>query len=72
MSDVWTGIKPCQNAITIGPKGKNDYSKWTFSLIPKEGTNKITAKFSCGNKAMAATLFMTNSIRKWQKQRSLA
>jgi len=54
VSIIVNGIKPYQNATGIGPKGQNDYSKWTFLLIPKyttikQGSNKITSKFSCGN-----------------------
>jgi hypothetical protein len=54
VSIIVNGIKPYQNASGIGPKGQNDYSKWTFLLIPKyttikQGANKITSKFSCGN-----------------------
>jgi hypothetical protein len=58
-------IKPYQNAFGIGPKGKNDYSKWTFLLIPKytilkEGTNKITSKFSCGNNRSLVSYYSLN------------
>jgi hypothetical protein len=54
VSIIVNGIKPYQNASGVGPKGQNDYSKWTFLLIPKyttikQGANKITSKFSCGN-----------------------
>jgi hypothetical protein len=54
VSVIVNGIKPYQNASGTGPKGQNDYSKWTFLLIPKyttikQGANKITSKFSCGN-----------------------
>jgi hypothetical protein len=54
VSIIVNGIKPYQNATGIGPKGQNDYSKWTFLVIPKyttikQGANKITSKFSCGN-----------------------
>lgn len=54
VSIIVNGIKPYQNASGIGPNGQNDYSKWTFLLISKyttikEGPNKITSKFSCGN-----------------------
>jgi hypothetical protein len=35
-----------------GPGGVNDYSNWIFNLastytLIKQGTNEITAKFSC-------------------------
>ncbi len=54
VSVIVNGIKPYQNASGVGPKGQNDYSKWTFLLVPKyttikQGPNKITSKFSCGN-----------------------
>ena len=60
VSVLVNGIKPYQNATAIGPKGKNDYSKWTFSLIPKEGTNKITSKFSCGNNPRLVSYYSLN------------
>jgi hypothetical protein len=65
VSVMVNGIKPYQNAIGIGHKGKNDYSKWTFSLFPKytiikEGTNKITSKFSCGNKPSLVSYYSLN------------
>ena len=54
VSIIVNGIKPYQNGSGIGAKGQNDYSKWTFLLISKyttikEGANKITSKYSCGN-----------------------
>jgi hypothetical protein len=61
VSVLVNGIKPYQNATAIGPKGKNDYSKWTFSLIPKEGTNKITSKFSCGNNPRLVSYYSLNA-----------
>src|SRR5918912_1251673 len=48
-------VKPYQRAIATGPRGANDYSKWTFMLTPKYTTikygpdNKITAAYSCIN-----------------------
>lgn len=38
----------------MGQAGKDDYSKWNFTLTPaytsiKQGQNKITTKFSCSN-----------------------
>jgi hypothetical protein len=48
------GIKPYQKAVPTGQGGANDYSTWNYVLNPayaviKQGQNKITAKFSCGN-----------------------
>jgi hypothetical protein len=60
VSVLVNGIKPYQNATAIGPKGKTDYSKWTFSLIPKEGTNKITSKYSCGNNPRLVSYYSLN------------
>jgi K319L-like, PKD domain len=54
VSVIVNGIKPYQPAIALGSDGKDDYSKWNFSLTPqyhaiiKEGpSNKITAKLAC-------------------------
>ena len=49
---IINSIKPYQQATSTGKKGPNDYSNWTFTATPKystikEGTNKITAKYSC-------------------------
>jgi hypothetical protein len=65
VSVIVNGIKPYQNASGIGPKGQNDYSKWTFLLIPKyttvkQGTNKITSKFSCGNNPSLVSYYSLN------------
>jgi hypothetical protein len=65
VSVIVNGIKPYQNAIGIGPKGQHDYSKWTFLLIPKytiikEGTNKITSKFSCSNSPSLVSYYSLN------------
>src|SRR5207244_545564 len=60
VSVIVNGIKPYQNATPTGSKGPDDYSKWSFMFIPKyahfkEGQNKITAKFSCGNDARSVS-----------------
>jgi hypothetical protein len=65
VSIIVNGIKPYQNASGIGPKGQNDYSKWTFLLIPKyttikQGANKITSKYSCGNNANLVSYYGLN------------
>lgn len=65
VSVIVNGIKPYQNASGIGPKGQNDYSKWTFLLIPKyttikQGTNKITSKFSCSNNPSLVSYYSLN------------
>lgn len=46
--------QPYQNAVATGPKGKDDYSKWTFTFDPsysviREGLNEITARVTCQN-----------------------
>ena len=64
VSVIVNGIKPYQQAIPTGKRGPNDYSNWTFNATPKyspikEGQNKITAKYSCGN---IPTLVSHNSV----------
>jgi hypothetical protein len=54
VSVIVNGIKPYQRAVATGIGGANDYSTWIYRLTPayaaiKEGQNKITAMFSCGN-----------------------
>jgi hypothetical protein len=54
VSVIVNGIKPYHDAFPNGQDGQTDYSKWNFPLNPtytsiKEGPNKITSKFSCGN-----------------------
>jgi hypothetical protein len=54
VSVIVNGIKPYQKAVPTGHGGANDYSTWNYRLTPmyaviKQGQNKITAKFSCGN-----------------------
>ena len=44
--------EPYQNAVATGPKGNDDYSKWTFTFdsyysIIREGVNEITSKITC-------------------------
>jgi hypothetical protein len=65
VSVILNGVKPYQNTTGVGPLGQNDYSKWKFTLPPayttvKEGTNKITAKFSCGNNANLVSYYSVN------------
>ena len=65
VSVIVNGLKPYQNASGIGPKGQNDYSKWTFLLIPKyttikQGANKITSKYSCGNNGNLVSYYGLN------------
>jgi hypothetical protein len=54
VSVIVNGVKPYHDAFPSGQNGQSDYSKWNFALTPtytsiKEGQNKITSKFSCGN-----------------------
>ena len=54
VSVIVNGIKPYQRAVATGIGGANDYSTWIYRLTPayaaiKQGQNKITAMFSCGN-----------------------
>jgi hypothetical protein len=58
------GIKPYQIAVPTGHSRANDYSTWKYVLNPaytviKQGQNKITAKFSCGNNS---SLISHNSV----------
>jgi hypothetical protein len=44
--------KPYQSALATGPKGKDDYSRWTFTFDPyssliKQGKNEIVSKIVC-------------------------
>ena len=44
--------EPYQNAVATGPKGNDDYSKWTFTFdshysVIREGANEITSKITC-------------------------
>ena len=44
--------EPYQNAVATGPKGIDDYSKWTFTFdshysVIREGVNEITSKITC-------------------------
>jgi hypothetical protein len=52
VSVIINGIRPYHQVTSTGINGPMDYSKWTFIATPeyttiKEGTNKITAKYSC-------------------------
>jgi hypothetical protein len=54
VSVIVNGNKPYRTAYPAGQADAGDYSKWNFTLTHsyasfKEGQNKITAKFSCGN-----------------------
>ena len=54
VSVIVNDIKPYQKAVPTGHVGGNDYSTWNYKLTPtytiiKQGQNKLTAKFSCGN-----------------------
>ena len=92
VSVIVNGIKPYQNATPTGSSGPGDYSKWSFMLTPKyaplkDGQNKITSRFSCGNDPKSAShnsvnvtgvstntttsIVNTNQLPKDQKQQSL-
>lgn len=52
VSVILNDIRPYQPAVPIGTSGKQDYSKWNFTLTSlygkiNQGENKITAKLSC-------------------------
>jgi hypothetical protein len=92
VSVIVNGIKPYQNATPTGSRGPGDYSKWSFMLTPKytplkDGQNKITAKFSCGNDPRSVShnsinvtgvstdtttsIINSNQLQKHQKQQPL-
>ena len=92
VSVIVNGIKPYQNATPTGSREPGDYSKWSFMLTPKytalkEGQNKITVKFSCGNDPRSlshnsvnvtgvsanttTSIVNTNQLQKHQKQQPL-
>jgi hypothetical protein len=65
VSIIANGLKPYQNTTAAGPKGANDFSKWDFTLTSKytaikEGANKITAKYSCGNSPSLVSFYSVN------------
>lgn len=65
VSIIINGIKPYQQATSAGNKGPNDYSNWTFSTTQKystikEGTNKITAKYSCPQNTNLTKFYSVN------------
>jgi len=65
VSVIVNGVKPYQKATGIGPKGQQDYSRWTFLVIPKyttikEGMNKIASKISCGDKPNLVSYYTLN------------
>jgi hypothetical protein len=62
---IANGVKPYQNTSAAGSGGPKDYSRWTFSLssnytLIKQGTNEITAKFSCNSNPSLASFYSVN------------
>jgi hypothetical protein len=62
---IANGVKPYQNTTSDGSDGPKDYSRWTFSLssnytLIKQGTNEITAKFSCNSNPSLASFYSVN------------
>ena len=62
---IANGVKPYQNTSAAGSDGPKDYSRWTFSLssnytLIKQGTNEITAKFSCNSNPSLASFYSVN------------
>src|SRR5215218_3266135 len=61
----WNNTKPFQTATAIGPGGRNDYSRWTFTYtadyhLIANGTNNLTAKLSCvGDHSNSGTANLT-------------
>ena len=65
VSVILNNIKPYQKAKGTGPGGLNDYSNWTFTAtsahsLVKEGSNKITAKFSCNGNPNLLSYYSVN------------
>lgn len=65
VSVIANGLKPYQNTTAAGSKGSKDFSKWDFTLTSKytaikEGANKITAKYSCGNRPGLVSFYSVN------------
>jgi hypothetical protein len=65
VSIIANGVKPYQNTSAAGSDGPKDYSRWTFSLssnytLIKQGTNEITAKFSCNSNPSLASFYSVN------------
>ncbi len=63
VSVIVNGIKPYQKAVPTGHGGASDYSTWNYRLAPtviKQGQNKITAKFSCGNNPILTSHISVN------------
>jgi hypothetical protein len=50
VSILLNNMLPYQTALPIGINGRDDYSKWMYSIMPfsiRSGLNTITAKLSC-------------------------
>jgi hypothetical protein len=48
----WNDLKPMQNVTPDGPKGNEDYSKWSYTYTGSyhnivEGSNELTSKITC-------------------------
>lgn len=48
----WNDLKPMQNVTPQGPKGNEDYSKWSYTYTSGyhnivEGSNELTSKITC-------------------------
>jgi hypothetical protein len=55
----WNDIKPMQNVTPQGPKGNEDYSKWSYTYTSGyhnivEGANELTSKITCYDQAQNA------------------
>ena len=65
VSVILNNIKPYKNTTATGSGGLNDYSNWTFTStsvhsLVKEGSNKITAKFSCNGNPNLLSYYSVN------------
>jgi hypothetical protein len=55
----WNDLKPMQNVTPQGPKGNEDYSKWSYTYTSGyhnivEGANELTSKITCYDQAQNA------------------
>ena len=55
----WNDLKPMQNVTPQGPKGNEDYSKWSYTYTSGyhyivEGSNELTSKITCYDQAQNA------------------
>lgn len=65
VSVIVNAVKPYQQSTATGHYGATDYSTWNFFLTSKyttikEGSNKITAKYTCSDKPDLKSFYNLN------------